>query len=269
MTRHDHPTGNRLLAALPAADLQRLQSHMKRVDLLRGQVLNAPGLTPLHAYFPTSAVFSKFCMLASGGVTEVAVVGNEGMIGMSMVFGTDKSTNYSEVLVAGQAWSIGAEDIRQVFCTSAAARQVLLLYFQAFMTQVAQTAVCNRFHTIEQQVCGFLLHTLDRLDDGSVWVTHERLATLMGVRRESVTSAVGRLQDAGIVRLSRGQVEVLDKKRLEAMACECHAVVRDEYERLLPLGTRSRVEPAVTSFTRTVSAPTVDPYPRTTAARCA
>lgn len=232
MTGHDDPKANRLLAALDDTDRRQLAPHMRCLEVGPGQVLHAPGLTQRHAWFPTTSVISKHCLLSSGSATEIAMVGSEGMAGMSMVLGTDTSNRCSEVLFAGHGFRIEAEAIRGLFQRSPSARRVLLIGVQAFMTQLAQAAICTRFHTIEQQLCGFLLHTLDRLPGTDVRITQDHLAAMLGVRRESVTAALGRLRAGGLVRLSRGHVEVLDGARLEHHACECHAIVRKEHERL-------------------------------------
>lgn len=169
--------------------------------------------------------------IASGASTEVAVVGNEGVIGVSLLLGDGRTSNGSAVLIAGQGFRIGARAIQNEFGRSDTARRVLLRYIQALSAQIAQTAICNRHHTIEQQLCGFLLHSLDRLQSGEVAVTHELIAGMLGVRRESVTAAAGHLQEAGLIHCSRGQIAVRDRVGLERRSCECHAVVKKEYDR--------------------------------------
>jgi len=234
MAQHEDPKGNRLLAALTDADWQRWRSQLECVELTRGQVLYEPGQPRRHAYFPTSAVVSRLHTLASGASTEIAVVGNEGVVGISLLLGAGSATNGSAVLIAGRGFRIGAQAIQDEFGRSGAVRQLLLRYIQALATQIAQTAICNRHHTIEQQLCGLLLHSLDRLPGDEVVVTQELIATMLGVRRESVTKAAGQLQEAGLIHCTRGHVEVLDRAELEQRSCECHAVVKKEYERLLP-----------------------------------
>ena len=234
MPAHDDPRHNRLLASLTDADYQSLRPRLHCVELARGQVLHAPGLPQRHAWFPTSAVISKFCTLTSGGSSEVAVVGNEGVVGVSLLLGGETSVTCSEVLVSGLAFRIEASALQAEFGLSASARRSLLLYIMALMAPVAQTAICNRFHSVEQRVCGFLLHTCDRMDGDDVVVTQEGMAAMLGVRREGVTAAVGHLRNAAVVRLSRGHIDVIDLVALEQRACECHAVVKREYDRLLP-----------------------------------
>ena len=234
MAQHEDPKGNRLLAALTDADWQRWRPHLEYVELTRGQVLYEPGRPWRHAYFPTGAVVSLLYTLASGASADIAVVGNEGFVGMSLLLGAGSTTNGSAVLIAGQGFRIRAQAIQDEFGRSAAVRRVLLRYIQALATHIAQTAICNRHHTIEQQLCGFLLHILDRLQGSEVVVTQELIASMLGVRRESVTAAAGQLQEAGLIHWSRGHVAVLDPVRLERRSCACHAVVRKEYERVLP-----------------------------------
>jgi len=240
MARREDPSGNRLLAALTDADWQRWRARLECVDLTRGQLLHEPGRPLRHAYFPTTAVVSLMCTVASGASTEIAVVGNEGVVGISLLLGADSTTDGSAVLIAGRAFRIGAQAIQDEFDRSDALRRVLLRYVQALATQVAQTAICNRHHSIEQQLCGLLLHSLDRLQGSEVVVTQELFASRLGVRRESVTAAAGQLQEAGLIHYSRGHVAVLDRPGLERRSCECHAVVKKEYDRLLPLEPAAR-----------------------------
>jgi len=240
MAQREDRKGNRLLAALTDADWECWRPQLECVDLARGQVLCESGRPRRHAYFPTSAVVSLLCTVASGASSEIAVVGNEGVVGISLLLGAGSSTTGSAVLIAGQAFRIGEQAIRDEFDRSDAVRQVLLRYIQALATQIAQTIICNRHHTIEQQLCGFLLHSLDRLQGDEIVVTQELIASRLGVRRESVTAAAGHLQEAGLIHCSRGHVAVLDRARLERRSCECHAVVKREYDRLLPLEPAAR-----------------------------
>jgi CRP-like cAMP-binding protein len=228
------PKDNRLLATLTGADWERWRRQLEWVDLRPGQSLYEPGRSPRHAYFPTSAVASLLCTDASGTSTEIAVVGNEGVVGISLFLGGNSTTSGGSVLIAGQGFRIGAQAIQDEFGRSDAVRRVLLRFIQALTTQIAQTAICNRHHTIEQQLCGFLLHSLDRLRGDEVVVTQEHIAGMLGVRRESVTAAAGHLQEAGLIHYGRGHIAVLDPARLERRSCECHAVVKKEYDRLLP-----------------------------------
>lgn len=234
MARPEVPNDNRLLAALTGACGQRVQQNLDRVDLTLGQVLYGPGRPQRHAYFPTSALVSLLHVMDSGATAEIAVVGNEGMVGTSLFLGGGATTSHASVLIAGAGFCIGAQAIKDEFERCDAVRRILLRYTQALATQIAQTAVCNRHHAVEQQVCGWLLHSLDRLRGSEVVVTQELLASMLGVRRESVTKAAYHLQDAGLIHYARGHIEVLDRMGLEQRACECHAVVKREYDRLLP-----------------------------------
>jgi CRP-like cAMP-binding protein len=234
MTDAEEPKSNRLLAALAGADWQRWHPHLECTDLQPGQVLYAPGRPPRHAYFPTSAVVSLLCTVESGASTEIAVVGNEGVVGVSLFLGAETATSRGLVLIAGQGFRIGARTIKDEFNRSDSVRHVVLRYIQALATQIAQTAVCNRHHSIEQQLCGFLLHSLDRMRSTEIVVTQELIASILGVRRESVTEAAGRLQAAGLIHYARGHITVLNRVGLERRSCECHAAVKKEYDRLLP-----------------------------------
>lgn len=234
MARHDATKHNRLLAALADADWQRWRNHLELVDLTLGQVLFEPGRPPRHAYFPTGAIASLVHVLSNGASAEIAVVGNEGVVGTSLFLGGGTTTGHGSVLIAGPCFRIGAQMIRDEFDRSDSVRLLLLRYTQALVVQVAQTAACNRHHTIDQQVCGWLLHSLDRLQDSEVMVTQEHIAGMLGVRRESVTEVAGRLQAVGLIRYARGHISVLDRTGLERRCCECHAVVKKAYDRLLP-----------------------------------
>jgi CRP-like cAMP-binding protein len=234
MARPEDPKSNRLLAALTGADWQRWQRHLERVDLKLRQVLYQPGRPQLYAYFPTIAIVSLMYLTDSGASAEFAVVGSEGVVGTSLFLGGATTTSHGSVLIAGQGFRIGAQTIRDEFERSDSVRLLLLRYTQALVTQIAQTAVCNRRHTVDQQLCGWLLHSLDRLRDSEVVVTQELIASVLGVRRESVTEAAGRLQAAGLIRYARGHISVLDHAGLERRSCACHAIVKSEYDRLLP-----------------------------------
>jgi CRP-like cAMP-binding protein len=234
MAHPEDPKSNRLLAALSDAGWQRWRLHLERVDMKLGQVLYEPSRPPVYAYFPTSAIVSLQYVMGSGASSEIAVVGNEGIVGTSLFLGGGATTSHGSVLIAGQGFRIGAQMIRDEFDRSDSVRLLLLRYTQALLTQIAQTAACNRRHTVDQQVCGWLLHSLDRLRGSEVVVTQELMASVLGVRRESVTDAAGRLQAAGLIRCARGHISVLDRAGLERRSCECHAVVKKEYDRLLP-----------------------------------
>lgn len=234
MVSAESPKRNGLLAALPDADLRRWRLHLECIDLTSGQVLHEQGRSRASAYFPTSAVVAVTYVAEDGSCTEVGLVGAEGFIGASLILAGSATTTSNVVLIAGQAFRIGASVIRGEFEQSGAVRHLLLRYTQAFLTQVAQTAVCNRHHTVDQQLCGWLLHCLDRVQGREVLVTQEVLANMLGVRRESVTAVAGRLQADGLIRYARGHIQVRDLEALERRACECHAVVKNEYDRLLP-----------------------------------
>ena len=235
-----HPKDSRLLAALPDVDWQRWQPLLERVDLRQGQVLYESGQPQSHAYFPTTATVSLLYTAEGGMSTEFAVVGRDGVIGTSIFLGAATTTSSGSVLVAGQGYRIGAQSIQEEFERSDAVRHLLLRYTQALLTQIAQTAVCFRSHSIDQQVCGWLLYSLDRLGGNEVVVTQELLASRLGVRRESVTQVAGQLREAGLIHCTRGQIEVIDRVGLERRSCECHAVVKKEYDRLLPEGAAAR-----------------------------
>jgi CRP-like cAMP-binding protein len=234
MTPATDPLANHLLAALEAADWQRWKPHLEPVNLRRGEILYAAGQPQFHAYFPTSAIVSLLQVTEAGGSTGFAIAGQEGVVGISLLLGSDTTTSGGSVLIAGQGFRMPALALQEEFNRFEAVRQLLLRYAQALITQITQTAVCSRHHTVDQQVCAWLLHCLDRLADNEIVVTHDALASLLGVRRESVTLVVGHLRAAGLIRCRRGCIEVLDRAGLERRSCECHAVVSKEYARLLP-----------------------------------
>lgn len=236
------PKSNRLLVALADTDPECWERSVERVELSLGQMLTEPGRPPRHAYFPGDAIVSLFSLVSEGESAEFAVVGNEGLVGTSLYLGGVFATSHSSVLIAGQGFRVGAQVLTEAFERSDAARLLLLRYAQALATQIGQTAVCNRLHTIEQQLCNWLLHVLDRQGHGEVVITQGLIAGALGVRRESVTEAAGRLQAAGIIRCARGRISVLDRVRLERRCCECHAVLKKEYDRLLP--PASAIRPA-------------------------
>lgn len=234
MTPAADPLANHLLAALEAADWQRWKPHLEPVNLRRGEILYAAGQPQFHAYFPTSAIISLLQVTEAGGSTGFAIAGHEGVVGISLLLGSDTTTSGGSVLIAGQGFRMPALALQEEFNRFEAVRQLLLRYAQALITQITQTAICSRHHTADQQVCTWLLHCLDRLADNEIVVTHDALASLLGVRRESVTLVVGHLRAAGLIRCRRGCIEVLDRASLERRSCECHAVVSKEYARLLP-----------------------------------
>jgi CRP-like cAMP-binding protein len=227
------PNQNHLLAALSAADFEPLASHMELVPLALGQMLFEPGSQMRHAYFPTTSIVSLHYVTESGASAETAGVGNEGVVGVSLFMGGDTTSSSAVVQTAGQAWRLDRHTLKEEFNRGGALQRLLLRYTQALMTLTAQTAVCNRHHTVEQQLCRWLLLTLDRLPDRELVMTQELVASMLGVRRESVTDAAGRLQAAGYIRYRRGHIGVLDRAGLESSVCECYGVVKKELDRLL------------------------------------
>jgi signal transduction histidine kinase len=258
--------GNRLLAALPAAELQRWLPRLEPVELSSGQVLYEPGRAPRHAYFPTTAVVSLLYMTERGESDEVAVVGCEGIVGVSLFMGGRATPTTAVVQRAGQCLRLPAHTLTEEFERSAAVMHVLLAYSLARTVQVAQSAVCNRHHSLEQRLCRRLLQGLDRQQDGELQLTQEQLAGLLGVRRESITVAAHKLQKAGVVRYSRGHILVLDRVALERRACECYAVVKKTFDKLLPANSGASAPnlAADRSGTGRLSAPLLECSPGTT-----
>jgi len=227
------PNANHLLAALPAAELALLTPHLELVPMPLGQMLFEPGSQMRHAYFPTTSIVSLHYVTESGASAETAGVGNEGVVGVSLFMGGDTTSSSAVVQTAGQAWRLDRHTLKAEFNRGGALQRLLLRYTQALMTQMAQTAVCNRHHSVEQQLCRWLLLTLDRLPDRELVMTQELVASMLGVRRESVTDAAGHLQAAGFIRYRRGHIGVLDRAGLERSVCECYGVVKKELDRLL------------------------------------
>jgi CRP-like cAMP-binding protein len=225
---------NRLLAALPEADYRALAPGLQPVALAPGLALYESGRPQPWLYFPVSGIVSLLYVLEDGSSTEVALTGREGVVGISLFMGGGVTPSRAAVQVPGHAWRLSAAAMRGSFALGGALQPLLLRFTQALLTQMTQTAVCNRHHAVEQQVCRWLLLALDRLPTSEVRMTQERIANLLGVRREGVTEAAGRLQAAGVIEYKRGRIRVLERKGLEERACECYAVLRREYERLLP-----------------------------------
>lgn len=242
---HD-PNQNHLLAALLNAEFDRLAPHLELVPLLLGDVLYESGGKLQHVYFPTTAIISLHYVLENGGSSESAGVGNEGVLGISIFMGGGTTPSRATVQTGGHAYRLKAHVLMEEFNRAGPVLRLLLRYTQALMTQMSQTAVCNRHHSVEQQLCRWLLLTLDRLPGGDLTMTQELIASMLGVRREGVTEAAGRLQTAGYIRYRRGHITVLDRTGLEAVACECYAVVRKEVVRLLS-DVRQRQTPASVS----------------------
>ena len=228
------PGKNQLLAALPASDLFRWQPHIEPVELRAGQVLCDSGCAPRCVVFPTTATVSLLCLTRDGGTAEIATVGHEGVIGISLFMGGHATTSQAVVQSAGQGLRLHPQVARDEAQRAGSALQLVLRYAQALIAQVAQTALCNRYHTIEQQLCRRMLLGLDRSATGELRMTQEAAANLLGVRREGVTAAALKLQQAGVIRYGRGRIEVLDREALEGRTCECYAVTTKEHQRLLP-----------------------------------
>ena len=227
------PNQNHLLAALPSAEFERLAAYLEYVPLTLGTFLYEPGEPLRYAYFPTSAIVSIHHTMESGASAESAGVGNEGMVGVSLFMGDGTTASSAMVQTAGHAYRLEARLLKQEFDRAGLLQRLLLRYTQALMTQMAQTAVCNRHHTVEQQLCRWLLLTLDRLPSNELVMTQELIASMLGVRREGITEAAGKLQHAGFISYRRGHITVLKRTGLESHACECYAVVKKELERLL------------------------------------
>jgi CRP-like cAMP-binding protein len=225
---------NRLLAALPEQDWRRWLPHLEPVELPLGEVLYEPGDTLSHVYFPTNVIVSLLYVMENGSSAEIAVAGNEGLVGISLYMGGESTPSRAVVQSAGHAFRMKAEIIKEEFARNGPVLHLLLRYTQALITQMAQTAVCNRHHSLDQQLCRWLLLSLDRLYTNEVVMTQELISNMLGVRRERVTEAALKLQKAGIIRYSRGRITVLDRPGLEKLSCECYAVVKKEYDRLLP-----------------------------------
>jgi CRP-like cAMP-binding protein len=226
--------GNHLLAALPRSVWDRWRLHLESVELPLGEVLHESGAKLSHVYFPTSAIISLLYVMENGAAAEIAVVGNDGVVGVSVFMGGGSTTSRAVVQSAGHAFRLKAHPLMDEFNRNSSLLHLLLRYTQALITQMAQTAVCNRHHSLDQQLCRWLLLSLDRLDGSDLVMTQELIANMLGVRREGVTEAASRLQNNGLIRYARGHITVLNRGGLERRTCECYAVVRREYERLLP-----------------------------------
>jgi len=224
---------NHLLAALPAADYERLAAHLELVPMLLGAMLYEPGGQLQYAYFPTTSIVSLHYVMESGAASESAGVGNEGVVGVSLFMGGDTTPSSAVVRTAGHAWRIERRALLQEFNRAGPLQGLLLRYTQALMTQIAQTVACNRHHAVEQRLCRLLLFTLDRVSSSELVMTQELIAGMLGTRREGITEATGALQRAGAIRNRRGHISVTDRSVLEARTCECHAAVTTEVERLL------------------------------------
>ena len=227
------PKQNHLLAALPVAEFEALAAHLELVPLPLGKMLYEPGGQLQHAYFPTTAIVSLHYVMESGASAESAGVGNEGVVGVSLFMGGNTTPSSAVVQTAGHAYRLEHRQLMEEFNRAGSLQRLLLRYTQALLTQMAQTAACNRHHTVEQQLCRWLLLTLDRLPSNELVMTQELVASMLGVRREGITEAAGNLQRAGCISYRRGHISVLDRSGLETRACECYAVVKRELGRLL------------------------------------
>jgi CRP-like cAMP-binding protein len=228
------PKTNYLLAALPEADFRGLVPHLEETPLPLGMSVYESGGALGYVYFPTSAIVSLLYVLADGASAEIAVTGREGLVGIALFMGGETTPSRAVVQSAGRGYRLRAAVLKEQFESGGALQHLLLRFTQALITQMTQTAVCNRHHAVDQQLCRWLLLSLDRLQGNELVMTQELIANMLGVRREGVTEAAGNLQGDGLIRYSRGHITVLDRPRLEARVCECYGVVKREYDRLLP-----------------------------------
>ena len=234
MPRIRSPEQNHILSSLPPAVRERLFPHLRPVSLSLGTVLHESGSLMRHIYFPTDAIVSLLYVLDSGASAEIAVVGNDGAVGVSLFMGGETTTSRAVVQSAGCAYRLTGSRLKREFGLHGDLMYILLRYTQSLITQMAQTAVCNRHHSVDQQLCRWLLLSLDRLHSNELIMTHELIANMLGVRREGVTDAAGKLQKLGLIRYRRGRITVLNRPQLERLCCECYEVVKTETERLLP-----------------------------------
>lgn len=233
MSCSQHPKQNRLLIALPDAEYNRLLVNLELIVLPLGEELYNNGCEQKYVYFPTNSIISLLNVLEDGSTAEIAVIGNEGVLGFSLYMGGETTTGRAVVQSSGFGYRIKAEHLKAEFSRGGPLLRLLLRYTQTLITQMTQTAVCNRHHSIEQQLCRWLLLSLDRLPSNSLWMTQDLISNMLGVRREGVTEAAGDLQKAGLIKYKRGQIEVLDRLGLEKSACECYKVVKVEFDRLM------------------------------------
>ena len=234
MPNANQSLGNHLLSVLPEAEWERIGPHMVEVDMPLGQVVYESGDRLHHVYFPSTAIVSLLYVMENGASGEIAIVGNEGVVGIALFMGGETTPSRAVVQSAGKAYRLEARILKEEFHRAGPTQRLLLRYTQALITQMAQTAVCNRHHSIDQQLCRWLLLSIDRLPSNELKMTQELIANMLGVRRPGVTEAAMKLQDAGLIRYSYGHIEVLDRPGLEKRVCECYAVVKREFDRLLP-----------------------------------
>jgi CRP-like cAMP-binding protein len=231
------PLTNQLLAALPPEEWARWLPQLEPIELTLGQVIYESGSEQRYVYFPTTAIVSLLYVTEDGSSAEIAVVGYEGVIGIALFLGGETSPSRGVVQSAGQGYRLKARVIKDEFNKSLPVMHLMLRYAQALIAQISQTAVCNRHHSVQQQLCRWLLMSMDRLPNNHLHMTQELISNMLGVRREGVTENANKLQQAGLIRYSRGHIEVLDRPGLERMVCECYSVVKKEYDRLLPKNT--------------------------------
>jgi CRP-like cAMP-binding protein len=236
------PQQNRLLAALALPDRAEIYPHLKLVPMPLAEVIYEPGETLRNVYFPIDSIVSLMYTTADGAAAEIAMVGNEGLIGIAVFMGGGATPSRAVVQSAGSAYRLTAQQLKEEFHRNGETQRLLLRYTQALITQMAQTAVCNRYHSVDQQLCRWLLLSLDRITANRLTMTQELISNMLGVRREGVTDAAGKLQKLGVIRYTRGQIEVLDRPKLEQLCCECYAVVKKEADRLLPVPKRSCID---------------------------
>jgi CRP-like cAMP-binding protein len=233
-TTADDPARNKLLAALPDDVRGRWYPYLELVDMPLGGALYEAGSTLQHVYFPTTSIVSLLYVMKDGASAEIAVVGNEGILGISLFMGGESTSSRAVIQSAGKGFRLIASRMKNEFDRAGPALELLLRYTQALITQMSQTAVCNRHHSLDQQLCRWLLLSMDRLSGDELVMTQELIANMLGVRRMGVTEGAMKLQEAGLIRYSRGHIKVLDRLGIEARSCECYQVVKDEYDRLLP-----------------------------------
>jgi CRP-like cAMP-binding protein len=238
MKLHTDPLTNQLLAALPPTEWERWLPQLERVTMPLGQVVYESGRSLSHVVFPTTAIVSLLYVMENGASAEIAVVGREGVVGVALFMGGETTPSRAVVQSAGHGFRLKAALLKDEFGRFGPTMHLLLRYTQALITQMAQTAVCNRHHSVDQQLCRWLLLSLDRLSSNELSMTQELIANMLGVRREGVTEAAGKLQEAGLIQYRRGRITVLDRPGLEARACECYQVVKTEVDRLLPYVAR-------------------------------
>ncbi len=249
MNTLNDPKKNHLLDALPESDYARLLPDLEPIAMPLGWVVYESGSLMTHVYFPTTSIVSLLYVMESGASAEIAIVGNEGLVGISLFMGGESTTSRAVVQSAGTGYRMKASVLKREFALGAELQHLALRYTQALITQMAQTAVCNRHHTVDQQLCRWLLLSMDRLPANELKMTQELIANMLGVRREGVTAAAGHLQAAGLIHYSRGHITVLDRKGLEDRVCECYSVVKGEFDRLLPYRVPARTGNYVSAST--------------------